>query len=1360
MSYRLDYESAVDSVAKGLALAGYDVQHAIGAGSGCQVYKALQRSTGQLVAIKVMASDDLDGPIRQRRVERFRREIAFCSSLYHPDIVRLLDSGELGDGSRFAVFEFIPGRTLAELLRDEGTLKVQRARNLLAQLLPPLAYAHAKGIAHRDLKPGNIMVTNVGGRDRLKLLDFGISIYASPRDAAELARLTQSHEWVGTPLYAAPEQLRGEPTGPKSDLYAWALTFVECLTGSPLVSGKSLLEIVAQQSRPDQHVLPAPLSQHRLGALLLRVLEKDPARRLGDAHLVQSLLERISLEGLEDTHGYLRETSPVSSQQRIHRPSAETVTDGEPTPQTEQRHVTVLCCKVSLVGTGQLSSIEQMDALLDDSHNLVSEVLRQFGAISAQSLGGYSLWYFGLSQTRDAEARLAMRAALEVVHRMETLPRWFAEAGISLSAQIGIHAGPVTLQISEAGRKPVDGVTARIAMELASQEDATARAKPEHRVLVSEDFRDMAARDAELEELGAGELRLSYTDRPAKAYRLKGESRATAFRAERAPFVGRAEELSRLTEAWQRTGAGEGSAVLLEGEPGVGKSRLAAELMLRLHHDGCRGIEARCLPEWQNASLRPLQLLVLDLLGWSDSEAKATDRLERQLVELALDPATAVPLFCAWLGVSLPSGHTPLAHSPQKQRQLLHACISDFLIAIMKRGAALLVEDLHWADPSTLECLDILLSKARTHAVLAIMTTRPDRAFTWTAPPTLVTLSGLTSTSAAELAASLVPHGALSSSDLDRMVARADGIPLYLEELAIAFGVHGQQKAESVPPGLRNLLTSRLEVLGKGLETAQFAAALGREFSIGFLAALQTKDELSLIGDLEELVSAQILVKRLRVEGPMFGFRHALIRDAAYESMSIDARQRCHELIADGLEQKYAELADTQPDVLAHHFERAGAHEKAMRFWHAAAQRASVASAHVEALSHIERALAARLELPDDPRLGVEHAAILLTRGAILVATRGYPAGAPDFERIIGLVPAEGPTLHLAFAARWGFWNFNNARCSLDVSTGLASELKQLAETSGDTTLSLAAWAAVCLSKFCTGRLEEAVEASRCCAEEYDIDQHRDLTLRYGDDPRVSSGSFEALAEMIRGRHDLATQRVDEVLQLIDELGFLAQKAGMHGQSAWVYLIWGGSGAEQSSYALALEHAERALQLAREHGFPFWELYGNLMKAAIRSACGEPGAAAELKTYSDIWCSFGAKLGRCWHLTFAGQGLHRSGSFAEALQAFDEALDFCESHGSRFFEAEVRRQRALLLADPKNPNRDLPRALEECWKGADQSASIGAHWWQLACLVTGIRLAEERNTNAYESLRELLGTRFPASSTEPPLVREARALVA
>jgi TOMM system kinase/cyclase fusion protein len=1359
--------------AKELLAGRYEILHALGAGSGGEVYKALQRSTGQTVAIKLLNLEELEGDQRARRIERFRREIAFCSQLYHPDIVRLLDSGELDGDAHYAVFEFIPGMTLARLVSDAGMLTVQRARNVMSQLLPPLAYAHAKGIFHRDLKPTNIMVTTVGARDRLKILDFGISIAVGQEQEA-LARLTLSHEWVGTPTYAAPEQLRGEPPGAKSDLYAWGLIFVECVTGKSVVRGRSVPEIVEQQLRPDPHVLPAALRQHRLGGLLQRILEKNPARRSGDADALLANLETISTSDLEDAQGYLRDLPQEATRMRAPVLHSDTVIAEQGPRHVEQRYATVVTCHVAFDGAGPLSSVELLDTLIEETSVLAREILTQFGADTCHSFGGYCLAYFGLVRARDTDARLALRASLDLIARLERTPHLRSAQGLSLRVQIGIHNGPVTVQQREGSRRPVDGVTAAVAMSLACLDAASDPNESSPRIVVSDKFRALIARHATFQRLpGENGPRRPWQGVAAEVYRLAGEPAAVIRElADRSVFVGRARELEALHAAWVRSRSPAPVATLVTGEAGIGKSRLARELRARLQGEGVQWLEARCLPEWQNAFLRPLSTLAVEHFKLSLAEPEEAARsLEGQLAGQQANLTEAVPLFCAWLSLPLPDGYAPLAWSPQKRRQVLLEILADVLIVCMERRAALFVDDLHWADPTTLEWLDVLSRRAAGRAVFILMTSRPGVPLSWPTPPSEIPLAGLDANAVGRLVSSLVPGFVPDELTMARVAERSDGVPLYVEELAMALSAPATAPGESavrtrgtpltnaVPPSLRDLLTSRLDDIGEAKRSAQLAGALGRDFSFEVLAACAETDEPSLLGDLEQLVSAGLLVKQA-ADRTDYVFRHALIRDAAYESMPSRLRERTHSRIAEALEQRFKVIAEAQPDILAHHWEHAGHAARALSYWKIAARNSARASAHLEALAQLDRGIALLSQLPDTAERSVHEAELMLARAATNVAKRGYtdPDAARCFERVTELVAPEGKTLELAFAARWGLWYFHNTQANLRQSWAIAQELSALARSSGESSLTVSAWEAMCETSFCIGRLEESVEASRRCEAEYDFARHRHLCTVRGDDPHLASLSFEALAEIVRGRHESAAARCAQGIAHAQRLEYPSMVAAMHAQTAWVYLVWGSSGARTPDLTHARAHAATALKLAVDLGFRFWEIYGRMIDAAARIVAGDAAAAAELREGSEIWRRAGAALGRCWHLTYIAEALRRQGDYAAALASLDEALAFCKDHDSRYFEPEVRRQRAEWFFDSANPRRDVDAGLEECESARSAAAGQGADWWLLATAVTEWRGHDGPAGRERGELQRVL-KRFPASSCEPPLVREARALV-
>ena len=326
----------------------------MGRGGGGRVFRARQASTGRTVAVKILGHDpDAAAPVRARRRHRFRREMQICGQLEHPDVVRLIDHGVAGD-SLYSVFEFVTGQTLAQVLRQEGALTLERARQLLRQVLDVLEYAHARGVIHRDIKPSNIMVVGDDG-DRIKVLDFGVSAVPSGTSSEAPTRLTLSNEMVGTPSYAAPEQLRGDLPTTRTDIYAWGLVLLECVTGENPMAGETLGDVFARQLSPDPVATPPQLREHPLGSLLRWVLEKDATRRASSAAEVLARLDAIELDSLAGEAGYLsRPRGPARPRDTI---EARTEVTAAVVIEAERRQVCALCCRLRLSSDAALPEI-------------------------------------------------------------------------------------------------------------------------------------------------------------------------------------------------------------------------------------------------------------------------------------------------------------------------------------------------------------------------------------------------------------------------------------------------------------------------------------------------------------------------------------------------------------------------------------------------------------------------------------------------------------------------------------------------------------------------------------------------------------------------------------------------------------------------------------------------------------------------------------------------------------------------------------------------------------------------------------------------------------------------------------------
>ena len=456
----------------------YDLLALLGEGGFGTVYKARQLATGQLVAIKVLRLPHGNAQRGdEKRVARFRREMQLCAQLHHPNIVRILDSGHTNGGVLYSVFELVPGKNLGELLATEGHVNAVETRHLLTQVLDALSCAHAQGVVHRDLKPANIMITPTGARRNALVLDFGIGTIVDDVLGQDVAKLTLSNESIGTPAYAAPEQLRGMPPTPRSDLYSWALVFIECLTGERVVRGETVAEVVWKQLSPDPISIPSVLANHPLGGLLRRATVKDPEQRDVSAESLLRALETCDVSALRPR---FKPASlvPVA-------PDAATATvaalrgrdRGRHLVEAERRQITAVCCNLTLFGTGANSvDTEELDQLLSVEQDACTEIARIEGGHLAGALGDSVVFYFGFPSAHEDDARRASRAALAMVaegsRRSVALEH---DRGTHVRLRIGIHTGLVVAREpgdpASSSSSHVVGTTPKLATRLASLAD-------------------------------------------------------------------------------------------------------------------------------------------------------------------------------------------------------------------------------------------------------------------------------------------------------------------------------------------------------------------------------------------------------------------------------------------------------------------------------------------------------------------------------------------------------------------------------------------------------------------------------------------------------------------------------------------------------------------------------------------------------------------------------------------------------------------------------------------------------------------------------------------------------------------------
>lgn len=1339
----------------------YELLGILGQGGFSTVYKARQLATEQPVALKLLRMQEGGtAAANERRLARFQRETKLCAQMHHPNIVRLIDSGSAEGVGVYTVFEFVPGKNLGQVLAEEGRLEPSEARHLMAQVLDALACAHAQGVVHRDIKPANLMVVPTGARRNVLVLDFGIGSFAEERQREAQPRLTLTSESIGTPAYAAPEQLLGEPPTPRSDLYTWGLVFLECLTGRRIMEGATVAELMYRQLSPEPVPLPAMLVGHPLGRLLQRVTVKSPALREVTAQELLLELEACDLSGLRYQEGVVQPPLELTTPEHGWVPEVG-VRSGPEAPggargarwvEGERRQLTALCCKLNVLGLGPGGGdIEELDQQLGMLLEACTRIVQRFGGQPAGALGDEVLFYFGYPVAREDDARRAARAALmlaaEVRARGMAL---MAERKARVEVRLGLHTG---LVVAHDPATHGLGSTPRLAARLC------ALAQPGS-ILVSADTWRLLRRRFALEEAG-----LRQTDGapyPVEAYLLReGAPSAGPWTV---PLTSREQELASLLEEWRRTRGGLGRTVVLSGEPGIGKSRLASEVGARLRAQGVTWLECHCMPEGMNTPLFAITRMLERLLDPAcelGPEGKV-ERLEPLLSRLGFDLAQALPLLSALLSLPLPERWQPLDISAQKHREMTREVILALLFGLAEQAPlALLVEDVQWADPSTLELLGQLVEDVQSARLYALFCARPEFQPAWPASAVqFIHLGRLERPEVERLAARIAGGRELPAEVLEQVVGRTDGVPLFIEELLQAMLEAGVLEARgeryeltralsgvSIPGTLRDLLTARLDRLGRAKETAQVASALGREFSLELLQAASVVEAAAVQEDLDRLMAAELLYRKRRPKGATYLFKHALVRDAAYESMLKRSRQQVHARVARAIEEHFPELARERPELVAQHCAAAGQEPQAIRYAQQAALVALQRSANAEALAHARQALE-WLHSLQEPR---ERAELELALNGIitpaLMATRGY--GDPELERMnsrsleimdsLGESPQIFPTLWALCLYHHMCSHRARAREFAERMLALAERGGQASADSGQTT---AALTALSLCLWMEGRFPEARARLEHALALYDTQRHRGLAYAYGLDPKAWAHMILGIVLWFLGHPDQAQLQVELSLAWTREL---KQQNGI-GLALVIMTMLHHLTREPEAVMLA---ADEAIEVSERYGLPFNRNYASLIRSW--ASLDVDGASRILDTHQRV----GQVAAMPYYRSILAEVEAAHGRVDVALAHLDGCLRFAEEHGDRYYVAELLRLQGVFLLR-REPTAG--EAAEHCFRQAlSVSRSQGARLAELRATVDLCRLlrAQGRASEARALLAGLLGGFTESVSA----LREARALL-
>ncbi len=693
-----------------------------------------------------------------------------------------------------------------------------------------------------------------------------------------------------------------------------------------------------------------------------------------------------------------------------------------------------------------------------------------------------------------------------------------------------------------------------------------------------------------------------------------------------------------------------------------------------------------------------------------ESAPQKLRKLEGFLVQYGLPLAEAVPLFAALLSLPLGADYAPLTVSPERQKQQTLQALLTILLRIAAQQPVLLVmEDLHWVDPSTLELLSLLVDQGPTARILTLLTFRPDFSPPWTgrAHLTQLTLPRLPRRQAVEMTGRVAHGKALPSEVVAQVVAKTDGVPLFVEELTKMVLESGllQERAEryelmgpmpplAIPATLHDSLMARLDRLATVKGLAQLGATLGREFAYELLHAVSPWDEDALRRGLHQLVEAEFLYQQGLPPQATYRFKHALIQEAAYQSLLKSTRQQYHQRIARVLEARFPELCETQPELLAHHYTEAGLTEPAIAYWQQAGEHARDRSANLEAISHVTTGIALLTTLPETPARTQQAVTLHLALGGALQMAKGLAA--PEVEQAytqayalcqqVGETPALVPVLS-------GLWRFYLVRPQLHTARELGDTLLRLAQRADAPALAVLAHFALGVTWFYLGGLPAARQHLEEAIARSTPELRRAPAFRLFLDPGVGCRLYAAWTLWLLGYPAQALARVHEALTLAHALA--------HPHSlAWARVLAAIVLQYRRDVPAVHEHAEAAVALATDHGFPLWAATGTLLRGWALALQGQREAGlAQLRQGIAAHRATGAALVVPYYCTVLADVAARLGHPADGLQALAEAHTLVEQQEERYWEAEIARLRGvLLLRQPGTPPAEaeawLQRALD------------------------------------------------------------------
>jgi predicted ATPase/class 3 adenylate cyclase len=1018
----------------------------------------------------------------------------------------------------------------------------------------------------------------------------------------------------------------------------------------------------------------------------------------------------------------------------------------------ERRQLTVMFC--DLVGSTAISARldpEDLSSVLGAFQTACVSAVTAFGGSIAKYMGDGALVYFGYPEAHEDDAERAVRAGLAL---LDTVAAMRLPLPVRPQVRIGIATGLVVVGelIGEGGAQ--ERVAVGETLNLAARIQAVA--SPDS-VVVAELTRRLAGVAFDYQDLGPHELK-GIPD-AARLWRVTGESGTRGRFDSRVvkgltPFVGRAEEIGLLQRRWDYAKEGDGQLVLLSAPAGFGKSRMTEAFREHLGVSSLTYLKYLGSPFHVNSPFYPF----IKQLEWApgivrtDTGARKLDKLEGILQGSAETRVEAAPLLATLLSIPFGERYPPLQINELVQKQRTMEILEEQLVLLSNRGPVLVVfEDAHWIDPTSLELMNKVIRRVADLPVMIIVTYRPEFTPPWLdlGHATVLKLNLLGRSQVVDLIHKAAGGKTLPEAIAEQIAAKSQGVPLYIEEITRSilesgdledFGdryVLRQSIREfTIPSTLQDSLIARLDRLGSAKDVVLTASIIGREFSYELIEAVSSVSQATLLADLGRLVQSDLLGQRGVPPQSRYIFKHALIRDAAYQSVLKAKKRELHQRIAEVLTTRFPEVVETEPELLAHHYTEANVVDRALEYWRQAAERAMARMAHAEALGHVDEAKKLVATLPVGNEQDEWELALLVIEGPLQMTLHGWES--PQANRVYEAARVVAERLKRPaelFPALWGLWLGAHTSGQHAHAHELYRELFDLLKQTNDPEYVVQANHAGCTQMLAEGLPHEALGHIEQLLNNYRFDLHHNLALMYGaHDPGCCGLSNRAFILTMLGHLDQADAESAKALELSERVGHKPSVAH--------------TCQFRAEYDIILNRPEKAeayldtcISLSEKYSLAAYHNAADLMQGFVRVVRGdvETGvrqAEAALETLKSV-------PSRKFHLpirmSIVGRAKAAAGDIAGALAIFESALDATSSTGEIWYEPETLRLKAemlLALPEPRTSEAEL------CLAAAISSAQKqDAKFWELraATVLAGLRARQGRRAEARDLLAPVFG---------------------